>query len=450
MVDARSDDVITTWSSRWEDGESPSTAIAEAAERLAISVTSHLHWMHLVWAARNPPQPEAFRAFITGINKGYAMSNPGDETDFDESREEATALLMKAMALEPGWARPKLFAVYGFFTFGEPKKATQLAKSVLGIENVEYLDELLARFHLADSEYRYVEAFEYAYQAHKLAPRHTHLARWVAQAAIKCNRPHLAVEVLGKIPLDRLDPRGLTEYATGLHLLGRFEEELAAWREYEKLHPSPGRFHTQQGILVPLAATGQLAEIESLFSDWGGRPRSDETLAQLYTIAAAELKAHGFSDHAFTIAARGLEWIEDSSAVTKCTSCSALHRLHLLDVAGNREEIPRSEREYLAGKEEGWWILAVKGVNAARCGDTKAAREYSELLAEVDEPYLIGQPTYIRAAIAARLGDTELAMQLLKAALTEGFPYGIGLHRDWDLEPLWDDPEFQEILRPKG
>ena len=71
-------------------------------------------------------------------------------------------------------------------------------------------------------------------------------------------------------------------------------------------------------------------------------------------------------------------------------------------------------------------------------------------LAGVDEPYLYGKPSFFRACIAARLGDTEDALRLLKKALSEGHEYGIDLHRDWDLRPLWEDPEFQEILRPKG
>ena len=438
VVDARNDDLISTWTSRWKEGDPASTAIAEVSERLAVSVTAHLHWMHLNWAAKNPPAPDAFRAFITGVNKAYVGNLEGEK------------YLRKAIELEPDWARPKLVTCWGLIHLGRNQEAKQLAESVLTTEGLAPVDELLGRFFRSELEGTWDTSLDLAYRAHQLAPRHTHLTRWVGQAAIKCNRPAFAVEVLDSIPIERLDPRGLAAKAEALHLLGRFDEELSAWKAYEELHPSPGQFFIQQGLLTPLAATDRLTEIENLFSEWEGLPATNEYLAQLYTIAAAELKAHGFSDHAFSLASRGLEWIADSSTITKCSSCFALHRLHLLDLTGGTEDIPRFEREHLAGKEEGWRTWVVKGVNAARYGDAATAREFSERLAKLDEPYLFGVPTYVRACIAARLGEKKLALQLLKAALSEGFEYGIDVHREWDLEALWDDPEFQEILRPKG
>jgi hypothetical protein len=74
----------------------------------------------------------------------------------------------------------------------------------------------------------------------------------------------------------------------------------------------------------------------------------------------------------------------------------------------------------------------------------------SEELAVIDRRFLFGRPTYWRACIAALLGEKERAVALLKEAFSQGRRYGVSLHRDIDLEPLWDYPPFKDLLRPKG
>ena len=61
-----------------------------------------------------------------------------------------------------------------------------------------------------------------------------------------------------------------------------------------------------------------------------------------------------------------------------------------------------------------------------------------------------GQTQYRRACIAANLGDRDRALDLLRRSVLEGYNNYIGMHRDPDLETLWDDPGFLEILKPRG
>ena len=70
-------------------------------------------------------------------------------------------------------------------------------------------------------------------------------------------------------------------------------------------------------------------------------------------------------------------------------------------------------------------------------------------LRDIDRPYMFGNHTYWRACIAALLGEKEEAMNLLREALAQGVSY-TRLHPDMDLEPLWDYPPFQELIKPKG
>jgi len=86
----------------------------------------------------------------------------------------------------------------------------------------------------------------------------------------------------------------------------------------------------------------------------------------------------------------------------------------------------------------------------ARRGDREEAMKVSEELSKLERPFLLGKHVYWRACIAALLGEKERAVAFLREAFSQGLDYGVYLHRDIDLEPLWDYQPFKELLRPKG
>ncbi len=57
-------------------------------------------------------------------------------------------------------------------------------------------------------------------------------------------------------------------------------------------------------------------------------------------------------------------------------------------------------------------------------------------------PYLFGSHTYARARIAAALGDRARAVELLRAAWTQGRPITFD---DRDNEDVHSDPEFTTL-----
>ncbi|MCX6831835.1 MAG: hypothetical protein NT028_06815, partial [candidate division Zixibacteria bacterium] len=97
-----------------------------------------------------------------------------------------------------------------------------------------------------------------------------------------------------------------------------------------------------------------------------------------------------------------------------------------------------------------WGYESALGLIAARLGDRTRAMEVSEWLKNLKLPYLFGANTYQRACIAAILGDKEQAVALLKESFLQGGEFGIWVHKDFDLESLWDYPPFIEFLKPKG
>lgn len=89
------------------------------------------------------------------------------------------------------------------------------------------------------------------------------------------------------------------------------------------------------------------------------------------------------------------------------------------------------------------------GAIAARRGDSAGARNWSESLRQLSRPYLFGSHSLRRARIAALLGEKAMAVDSLRDALAQGAFFGIEMHRDVDLEPLKDNPEFRDVMRPK-
>jgi hypothetical protein len=91
------------------------------------------------------------------------------------------------------------------------------------------------------------------------------------------------------------------------------------------------------------------------------------------------------------------------------------------------------------------------GFSAARLGKREEALRISQELAALDGTFLEGVHTYLRAQIAAALGDNADAIRLLREAMQHhGKRYDDELHRNQALQSLRDDPAFKEILRPKG
>jgi len=71
-------------------------------------------------------------------------------------------------------------------------------------------------------------------------------------------------------------------------------------------------------------------------------------------------------------------------------------------------------------------------------------------LGKLERSFLLGNHLWWQARIASLLGEKERAVGLLREAFSQGLTYGVYLHREIDLEPLWDYPPFKELLRPKG
>ncbi len=89
------------------------------------------------------------------------------------------------------------------------------------------------------------------------------------------------------------------------------------------------------------------------------------------------------------------------------------------------------------------------GIVHADLGQTREARGVMERLSRLPRQDRLGLISLLRARIAARLGEKEQALTLLREATAEGQPVGYLRHLDVAFEGLKGYPPFEEFQRPR-
>jgi hypothetical protein len=173
--------------------------------------------------------------------------------------------------------------------------------------------------------------------------------------------------------------------------------------------------------------------------------------------AAAALRAHGHPEAARQMAERAVAWHRQAGHRDPDDALGDLDLVQALALAGRWEEC-RDAAVALAGRlaggggdlpldvvARGW-----AGVAAAHCGDLDAARREAAALAAESRPFLLGVHLHQAARIHARLGETDRALDLLRAAFAAGMEWGYDLREDVAFEPLLGLGGFEELVGPKG
>jgi serine/threonine protein kinase/tetratricopeptide (TPR) repeat protein len=277
-------------------------------------------------------------------------------------------------------------------------------------------------------------------------------ANWymVGWSAIAVNHPNEAVEAFKKAYAEGQWVWYWVNFATTYHLLGHHEEELQTIREGRRRFPTIVEVYNAE--ITTLAATGETSELRRLIEDRPTFPGSSTTAGSMRA-AAIELRAHGHEDEAMKLLDAAIRWYEAQpaeemvDAVKEGYALTLYHARRWDKAKAIYQELAKiSPRDAVKGRVYAIYLGSI----AARQGDRASAMEVSEWLRNVKEPYLYGGLTYARASIAAILGEKEQAMALLKKSFSQGLQFGIEIHRDFDLESLWNYPPFIELLKPKG
>lgn len=229
------------------------------------------------------------------------------------------------------------------------------------------------------------------------------------------------------------------------HRLGQHREELEAARRARALIPERPAFLYWE--VDALAGLGRIGDIETLLRD---HLEDVPTPSLLLRHAGRELLAHGSRSEGEVFLRRSLEWDLERPSDEPAYRFRLSYSHYLL---GEWDEAQRFLHQLATEYPDNIAVQGRLGTLAAHTGDTAEARRISQWMADLDRPWMFGNNTYWRAAIASLLGDPEEAVRLLQQTWREG---GVELqvfhlvHLDPDFDPIRDHPAFQEFVRPKG
>lgn len=393
--------------------------------------------------SERPPSYEAYVAFADG----FRLYVSGQE------RESAEAML-RANEIAPEFTAPLIVAavalVRGWGDF-------QAADSVLRIveasrDRLPPYDRLRFELVRATIQGDHRRAYRAAQQAAALVPGGTaHYAS--GHIAVEINRPREALEWLGTLGQIQKGIQTFASYwdklAEAHHLLGEHRRELQEARRGRDQIPDRIEPVWYEGRA--LAALGRLSELDPLLDESQRLGWTPEVNPGLILVGAAEeLQSHGFSDGAREVLARFLPWFDslDPQQKARPDVRILLGRAHYL--AGRLDAARQVFSELRTEMPANPVPVRYLGTIAARTGDPEAAQAYSLELDEMTGPHLLGHHTLGRAAIAARLGEQEEAVALLRRAVSEGVRFGAPLHSDPDLALLEDYPPYRDFMRPEA
>jgi tetratricopeptide (TPR) repeat protein len=300
------------------------------------------------------------------------------------------------------------------------------------------------------------DAYRAALRMVDAAPGSVDARREAALSALRVLRPRQALRLLKEFDPERGLMREWPLYwgavAAAHHMLGEHEEELAAARRGQQLFPTTPLFYE----LRALAALGRVGELDSIArAEFPAVP--DGAGATAFRIAG-ELLAHGHPEAALRLAHYALDLLATrppaDSAGARAKDEWLRQRADLALLLGDA----RTAAECVAQvhyPEEHRLLLAR---TLAAQGRHDAARamfeETKRRVMQTDGPVGWLDQRIEAADVLLRLGDLDGALEELAGRLGTD-PIFLGFrghdgHADPELAPLWGNPRFRALIRPRG
>jgi tetratricopeptide (TPR) repeat protein len=424
----------------------PTTAVEGAQQRVlgAVAVKVDPDWAGD--PAGSPPTYDAYRELRVA----------------NEDASAPVSHLRRAVQIDPDFVTARMQLIAWMFVSRDYPEA---AKHVAFLEGrkarLTSRERLFVEAYRAWLSGRTGDAYLAAREVRKLQPTDPTVAwvfSWFAQNAY---RFHEAVEAL-MAPLDweryyarsRISAIGYFFNLTQmLHELGEHERELREARRGERLHPEVSGLQDREAIA--LAALGRLDEMERVVGERlslaSARQRSS-----LFLSLGLELRVHGHRQASAAMLERALQALESCPVEDARTPDARADLALLRRLAGRLDEADAIYEELARGTPSDSEMALVwagqRGVVAALRGRPREALRISDELGRVERPYLFGVHTYERARIAAELGARDQAVDLLHAAIAQGFILSYesnGLHVEPSFESLRGYPPFDELVRPR-
>jgi len=393
---------------------------------------------------RQPLVYEAYQEFL----QGYEL--------FGVNYEQAMKHFARAFVLDPTFGAARLYQAVALGNQRRYEEADAMLQPVFEKrDELNPLDNCLFNWYDALLRGRHDESLRFMREAEKIAPKNSVINYVLGLEELESNHPRATIATYAKMEL--LDPKYLYDRPSGSwrfgvlasahHMLGNFRKELGVLEAGRKFYPK-SIFWDEE--VRAQAALGKLDEVKKTIGECQREGSGGMSPGLVMWEAAVELNAHGHKDDSLDIAAKAVEWYRSRPEDMKKPESYRISLANALYLARRWEEAGNIFETLAAAYPDNIDYQGILGALAARRGDRARAMKIFEELSKIDRPYLFGGHTYRRACIAALLGDKERAVALLRESFSQGRDYGVDLHRDIDLESLWDYSPFKEILRPKG
>ncbi len=465
----------------------PLEGIEQVRQRVAAGLASLLDRDVTTFQTglRQPPTYEAYREYVEGLEVYMA----GDEA-------EAARRFQQAATLDPTFLTARIWTAQSGMLAGMYEMDEAWARRADSlISGLRLLRDRLAPFDRARLDFvvalragDLLERYRAALRLVDAAPGSIDARREVALSALEALRPREALRRLEELDLKSGLMRGWEgEYwffaSEAHHLLGEHEEELAAVRHIRQFYPAAP--FTLFEALRALAALGRIAEVDSMArAELPGSGHADFIAFSI----AGELMAHGHPEAAQPLAryvsdhpgapppsepVAAHEWLHDHLALQASMGipwCYVPDRLRTRSVAQRaRDEWvhSRTELALLVGDAETAArraaqlrdpdahgtllarILAAQG----KVGAARAALEHWEEHMVQARGTLRGLELD-RASVLVRIGDLDRALKVLSEGIgLRAFPNSTTSwdgHAYPDLAPLWSNPRFRTLIKPRG
>ena len=397
----------------------------------------------------NPPSYQAYQEFVAG-------DEAFNQRRFSESAER----LMAAYRMDTTFVIAAVRAAVAHSNDQRCDAVDSLAivlyakRQIMAPYDRYYLDRIVARCH-GD----YQEHLHAAEEMMRVAPKSPYAQYLAGRSALWVNRVQYGLEIMEAFDPSQSELRSsyhqvLRDISTAYHMLGDFEGErttLEGWDGWEE------SFRGQEANVRVLAGLGRHEEAwaaaeQGAALSVSGRPFWS---SDIVCFAAAEIRAHGGADEALVSAEACLTAIERRGSAGADSLAWAARRADALYRLGRTEEAEGAYQGILELQPDFLIAMGRIGVIAAMSGREEEAATWDGRLADYVQEYgAQGLRTLWRAKLTAALGDVDRGVELVRLAANEGLNFWSSTHSDpfhvdIDLEPLFGNPSYQELMAPK-
>jgi DNA-binding SARP family transcriptional activator/tetratricopeptide (TPR) repeat protein/TolB-like protein len=426
----------------------PMAAVDQMRRRVVGALASILDARLSSWGsvASQPPSFEAYQLYAEGLDEFFRND--------DEGYQNAAVRFREAAALDPAFTAPLIWAIFAHMNIEQLAAADSLIRSVeRSRPDLAAWDRAVLSYQQARIAGRDVAAYNAARRVAELAPQ----SEWrflLASSAITVNRPREAMAILKGVDPDRGWIRTWPPYWTALgtaeHFAGDFRTELSTLQRGLARHSHP------RLVLFQFRALGALGRVDhalALLDSLAAAGAPPGVLANGYVMLARELRVHRDSTSAVKVALRGLDQIK---APTGAGGGGLRFTRSLLMIEAGLWEDAYAAMGPTPPAAFGGSNVGVRAIAAARLGKRDEALAAADMLARMEPDTTIqGAPGGLMklwaAGIYAHLGERDRAMELLRAARSEGVSVtGMGIHGNVGLAPLQGYRPFEALVRPAG